>query len=138
MTSPEAWPAGGLACGEAAAQIAAHPPSLARAARRRLPAVHLGGDAGREDIGDGRLQLVLPAGDHVALALHHRREALARDFGGVVLLHRADLGVHHVGARGTRCRWPRWENARHATSSRAKLIKWERPNGQEDIARSAR
>src|SRR3954470_16119669 len=70
----------------------------ARRPRLRLLAVHLGRPAGRDDVGDRRLELVLPAGDDVALAVHHRLEAALRDVGRVVLLRGAELGVHHVGA----------------------------------------
>ena len=70
---------------------------MRRAGLRLLP-VALGQHSRRRDVGDGGLQLVLPTGDDVALALQHRLETLLRDFGRVVLLARADLGVAHLGA----------------------------------------
>ena len=52
----------------------------------------------RHDVGGRGLQLVLPAADHVAFALHHRLEAVLGDVGRIVLLVRPDLGIQHVGA----------------------------------------
>src|SRR5215216_2623631 len=74
-------------------------PGLAFAAARLcLLAVLLGEDRRRRDRGGGRLELVLPAGDDVALAFQHGLEAGLRDVGGVGLRALADGGVHHVGA----------------------------------------
>jgi hypothetical protein len=50
-------------------------------------------------IGHCRLQFVLPAGDDVALTLHHRLEAGLSDLHRIVLLLLPERGVEHVGSR---------------------------------------
>ena len=71
------------------------------AARPRLSdfAMPLGQHVRRGHISYGRLQFVLPAGNDVALALHHRVEAGLGDLRRVVLLLLPDRGVKHVGPR---------------------------------------
>ena len=57
-----------------------------------------GENAGRGDVRNRRLQLVLPAADDVAVASHHRVEPHARHISRIVLLALPDFGVQHVGA----------------------------------------
>ena len=59
----------------------------------------LGEHVRRGDIGERRLQFILPAGDDVALTLHHCLEAGLRDVCRIVLLLLPDRGVEHVGTR---------------------------------------
>jgi hypothetical protein len=49
------------------------------------------------DEGDGRLQLVLPSGNHLTIAAHHRVEALLGDVSGIAPLFPPDFRVEHVG-----------------------------------------
>lgn len=42
-------------------------------------------------------QLVLPTGDHLALASHHGVEACFRNHARIVLVLLADFCVHHIG-----------------------------------------
>ena len=84
--------------------MARHSVSLLRRAGLGLLGVHLGQPVGGRDVGDRRLQFVLPAGHRPGrLALHYRVEALAGDIGGIVLFRSADLGVHHVSALKELC-----------------------------------
>lgn len=52
----------------------------------------------RCDVGDGRLEFVLPAGDDIAIAANHRVESDPCHIDRVVLFGMADLGVEHVNA----------------------------------------
>ena len=61
-------------------------------------AIYLGERAGRSHGGKRGLKFVFPAGYDIALALHHRLETDARNFGGVVLFRLTDFCIHHAGA----------------------------------------
>jgi hypothetical protein len=61
-------------------------------------AIYLGERAGRSHGGNRGLKFVFPAGYDIALALHHRLETDARNFGGVVLFRLTDFCIHHAGA----------------------------------------
>lgn len=55
------------------------------------------GHAGRSEM-NGRLHLVHPAGDDIALALLHRVEPLLRHKSGIALFRGTEFDVEHVGA----------------------------------------
>ena len=48
---------------------------------------------GRSDVGDCRLQLVVPPGHDVTVAVHHRLETLFGYVSGIVLFSLPELGV---------------------------------------------
>jgi len=55
--------------------------------------------AGRHDVGQRRLQLVLPSADDVSVATHHGIEADPRDLRRIVLFGASDFGIEHIRPR---------------------------------------
>ena len=71
---------------------------LAPLAGLGLLAVLFGEHRRRRDVGNRRLQLVMPAADDIPVSAHHCFETRSRDVGGIVLLALTDLGIEEVGA----------------------------------------
>jgi hypothetical protein len=62
-------------------------------ARLCLLSMLLGEERSRDDVGNCRLQLVVPATDDVSFAIHHRVETDLRDSGWVILLASTNFGM---------------------------------------------